>query len=165
MSDRSIRQYFRFLLDRRATYVQFNKQLLLGELAGFGAGVVVAEVGASIALDDIATSAYSSAADYFGSILGFLAVYYYDQRSAHQGFSRSSKIKKILRNAFKLWPPVLAGDIAFIIARPYFHYVMLVSGIEPGFAATIAHFLAFGIFNCVAIFSRSMIDYARSTRN
>ncbi|MGH9992198.1 MAG: hypothetical protein ACREBU_19800 [Nitrososphaera sp.] len=165
MSDRSIRQYFQFLLGRRATYVRFNKQLLIGELGGFGAGVAAAEAAASIALDDFAISAYSSVADYSGSVLGFLAIFYLDNRSALRGIGRIARIKKTLKEAFRLWPPVLAADIAFVLVRPYFHYVMLVLGIEPGVAAIIAHFLAFGVFNCVAIFSRSVIDYARSTKN
>ncbi len=165
MSDRSIRQYFRFLLDRRATYVRFNKQLLIGELGGFGAGIAAAEVAASVALDDFAISAYSSAADYSGSVLGFLAIFYLDSRSKFQGVSRTMRIKGTLKDAFRLWPPVLAADVAFILVRPYFHYVMLVLGIEAGVAAIIAHFLAFGVFNCVAIFSRSIIEYARSTRH
>jgi hypothetical protein len=41
---------------------------------------------------------------------------------------------------------------------------LLVSGLEAGVAATIAHFAAFGVFNGVAILSRSIIDYLRSSR-
>ncbi|HEY8140746.1 MAG TPA: hypothetical protein VIE86_06655 [Nitrososphaera sp.] len=160
----SIRQYFKFLLAHRSTYVRFNRQLLIGELAGFGAGVVVAEVAASLTADEFSISAYSSGADYMGSILGFLAVFYHDNRSSYRNDSRSARTKKILKDALKLWPSVLAADIAFILVRPYFHYISLTLGVEAGVAATVAHFLAFGVFNGVAILSRSLIDYARSTK-
>ncbi len=165
MSNSSIKQYFKFLLAHRSTYVRFNRQLLIGELAGFGAGVAVAEVAASLSADEFAISAYSSGADYMGSILGFLAVFYHDNRSLYCNDSRRERTKKILKDALKLWPSVLAADIAFILVRPYFHYVSLTLGIEAGVAATIAHFLAFGVFNVVAILSRSLIDYARSTKH
>jgi hypothetical protein len=165
MSSGSIRQYFKFLLAHRSTYVRFNRQLLIGELAGFGAGVAVAEVAASLTGDEFSISAYSSGADYMGSILGFLAVFYRDSRSSYRNDSRSMRIKKILKDALKLWPSVLAADIAFILVRPYFHYVSLTLGVEAGVGATIAHFLAFGVFNGVAILSRSLIDYARSTKH
>lgn len=164
MSSSSFRQYFKFLLAHRSTYVRFNRQLLLGELAGFGAGVAVAEATASLTADEFVISAYSSGADYMGSILGFLAVFYRDNRSLYHGDSRGTRTKKILKDALKLWPSVLAADIAFILVRPYFHYISLTLGIEAGVAATIAHFLAFGVFNGVAILSRSMIDYARSAK-
>lgn len=165
MSSSSIKQYLEFLLDRRSIYIRFNRELLVGELAGFGAGIAVAETAASLSMDEFAISVYSSGADYMGSILGFLAVFYRDNRSLYQSDSRNVRIKKILKDVLKLWPSVLAADIAFILVRPYIHYVTLTLGIEAGIAATIAHFLAFGVFNCVAIFSRSIIDYARSVRH
>jgi hypothetical protein len=34
----------------------------------------------------------------------------------------------------------------------------------PGVAAAVAHVLAFGLFNLVAVFSRSFIDYAKHVR-
>jgi hypothetical protein len=165
MPNSSFRQYFKFLLAHRSTYVRFNRQLLIGELAGFGAGVAVAEAVASLNGDEFAISAYSSGADYLGSILGFLAVFYADNRSSYHNDSRSARTKKILKDALKLWPSVLAADIAFILVRPYFHYISLTLGLEAGVAATIAHFLAFGVFNGVAILSRSLIDYARSAKH
>lgn len=160
----SIRNYFRFLRKNRSTYLQFNKQLLIGELAGFGAGVAVAEGAASAGMDIYAISAYSSVADYGGSIAGFLAVYYNDHKSSFPDDSRTTRLKKVLRSVLKLWPSVLAADIAFILVRPSFHFLSLSLGLEAGVAATIAHFLAFGVFNLVAIFSRSMIDYARHVK-
>jgi hypothetical protein len=165
MPNSSFRQYFKFLLAHRSTYVRFNRQLLIGELAGFGAGVAVAEAVASLNGDEFAISAYSSVADYMSSILGFLAVFYVDNRSSYHNDSRSARTKKILKDALKLWPSVLAADIAFILVRPYFHYISLTLGLEAGVSATIAHFLAFGVFNGVAILSRSLIDYARSAKH
>jgi hypothetical protein len=63
-----------------------------------------------------------------------------------------------------LWPSVVAADVAFIIVRPSLHYLSLSFGLEAGVAATLAHFLAFGVFNLVAIFSRSLVDYARHVK-
>jgi hypothetical protein len=157
----SLRNYVRYLRDHRSTYLQFNKQLLIGELAGFGSGLLVAEGAASAGLDNYSISAYSSGADYGGSIAGFLAVYYSDHRSSFPDDSWTKRVKKVLKNALKLWPSVLAADISFILVRPSFHYMSLSTGLEAGVAAAIAHFLAFGVFNLVAIFSRSMVDYAQ----
>lgn len=155
--------YFRFLMHHRRTYIEFNKQLLIGELAGFVAGIGVAEAAASAKLDEIWISGYSSAADYLGSILGFLGVYYADNKRLYESDARTVRIKKILKSALRLWPSVVAADAAFILARPYFHYAALFAGVEAGIAAVIAHFLAFGVFNAVAILSRSIIDYTRSS--
>jgi hypothetical protein len=160
----SLRNYVRYLRDHRSTYLQFNKQLLIGELAGFGSGLLVAEGAASAGMDNYSISAYSSGADYGGSIAGFLAVYYSDHKSSFPDDSRTKRLKKVLKNALKLWPSVLAADIAFILVRPTFHYVSLSTGLEAGVAAAIAHFLAFGVFNLVAIFSRSMVDYAQHVK-
>jgi hypothetical protein len=161
MASWSLKNYFCFLRKNRSTYLQFNKQLLIGELAGFGSGLGVAEGAASAGMDNYAISAYSSVADYGGSIAGFLAVFYNDHRSSFPGDSGATRLKKVLKSALKLWPSVLAADIAFILVRPSFHYASLSLGLEAGVSATIAHFLAFGVFNLVAIFSRSMVDYAR----
>jgi hypothetical protein len=164
MSACSLRGYIRYIRDRRSVYLQFNKQLLIGELAGFGAGLAVAEVAASGGLDNVGISAYSSSADYGGSIAGFLAVYYHDHKTLFPNDTGAKRVKKVLRNALKLWPSVLAADIAFVLVRPSFHYVSMSLGLEAGIAATLAHFLAFGVFNLVAIFSRSVVDYARHIR-
>jgi hypothetical protein len=164
MGSSSVRRYFQLLRDRRSIYLRFNKQLLIGELAGFAAGIAAAEVAASASVDDFSISAYSSASDYIASILGFFAVYYSDNRSTYKEQTRCARIKKVTKDAFKLWPSVVAADVAFIIVRPYLHYMTLLLGLEAGLAAAIAHFLAFGVFNCVALFSKSMIDYARTER-
>jgi hypothetical protein len=164
MSASALRKYFKFVQSNKPVYFNFNKQLLIGELAGFGAGVGVAEAAASITKDELAISFSSGIADYAGSILGFLAVFYRDSKLQYSELNGKDRLKRIMKDAFSLWPLVAAADVAYIFARPYIHYVLLVSGLEAGVAATIAHFAAFGIFNGVAILSRSIIDYLRSGR-
>jgi hypothetical protein len=139
MTAGALKKYFRFVLSNRPVYFNFNRQLVIGELAGFAAGVGVAEAAATATRDELAISVSSGVADYAGSILGFLAIFYRDSRAQ-------------------------SADVAYILVRPYIHYVLLVSGLEAGVAATIAHFAAFGVFNGVAILSRSIIDYLRSSR-
>lgn len=164
MTPGSLGRYFRYLRDRRSVYIQFNKQLMMGELAGFGAGLGVAEGAAAAGLDNLAISAYSSGADYGASIAGFLAVYYHDQKSSFPEVGGLSRVFRIFKSALKLWPSVLAADVAFILVRPSLHYVSLSLGLEAGVASALAHFLAFGVFNVVAIFSRSLVDYARKVK-
>lgn len=160
MAASSVRGYIRFFISRRSAYVQFNKQLVLGELAGFGAGIAVAEAAAFACYGNLEISTYSSIADYGGSTAGFLAVYYSDQKSIYVHEKNYRRIKLLLAKAMRLWPSVLTADVAYIVARPYIHYVSMSSGLEAGIAATIAHFLAFGVFNVIALVSRSVIDYA-----
>lgn len=164
MAASSVRGYLKFLISQRSTYVQFNKQLLLGELAGFGAGIAAAEAAAVGGYGNLEISAYSSIADYGGSTAGFLAVYYSDHKSLHLQEKGYRKLKSLVVNAMRLWPSVVTADIAYIIARPYIHYVSMSSGLEAGIAATIAHFLAFGVFNVAALVSRSVIDYVKHVR-
>ncbi|HXV47019.1 MAG TPA: hypothetical protein VD736_10140 [Nitrososphaera sp.] len=157
----SLKKYFEFLRGNKLVYLGFNKQLLIGELGGFGAGVGVAEAVAATTKDEITISVSSGAADYIGSILGFLAVYYRDNKAKYSDLDRKGRFKQIMKNAFSLWPSVVAADIAIIFSRPYVHYLLLLSGFEAGISATIAHFVAVGIFNGVAILSRSIIDYTQ----
>jgi len=164
MTAETIKKYFRFVHANRPAYFNFNKQLVLGELAGFLAGIVVAEASARFKNDEIALSLYSGTADYVGSILGFLAIFYYDNKLQHRDLDGKERFKRIMKSAISLWPSVVAADIAYIFARPYVHYLLLLSGFEAGIAATISHFFAFGIFNGVAILSRSLIDYVRSKK-
>jgi len=164
MTCETIRKYFRFIQANRPTYYNFNKQLVLGELAGFVAGVGVAEATSAFTYDEIAISLTSGIADYAGSILGFLALFYRDNRLQYQDLSRKERIMRIMKSALSLWPSVMVADIAYILVRPYAHYLLLLYGLEVGIAATIAHFIAFGVFNSVAILSRSMIDYAKSKK-
>jgi hypothetical protein len=162
MAANTLRKYFKFVQENRPTYFSFNRQLVIGELAGFGAGVGVAEAAAAITRDELAISVSSGVADYAGSILGFLAVFYRDSKARYSELGRKERFRRIMKDAFSLWPTVAAADIAYILARPYIHYILLVSGLEAGVAATIAHFAAFGVFNGVALLSRSIIDYLRS---
>lgn len=164
MPTHTLKKYFRFLQSNRPVYFNFNRQLVIGELAGFAAGVGVAEAAAAVSWDEIAISVWSGVADYAGSILGFLAIFYRDSKVQYRELARKDQFKYIMKDAFSLWPSVAAADVAYILARPYIHYILLVSGLEAGIAATIAHFAAFGVFNGVAILSRSIIDYLKSTR-
>ena len=165
MTCETIKKYFRFVQANKPTYFNFNKQLVLGELAGFFAGIGIAEAAVAFTRDEIAVSVSSGAADYAGSILGFLAIFYHDNKSQYRDFHGKERFRRIMRSALGLWPSVAAADIAYIVARPYVHYLFLLSGFEAGIAATIAHFVAFGIFNGVAILSRSIIDYAQSKKH
>lgn len=155
-----IQKYIEFFARNSKTYIQFNKQLFLGELAGFLAGLLAAElVVAWATADDFAISIVSTGADYSAALSVFLLIFYYDQKASLLQFERNARIRKVLRLALCLWPAVAAADVAFLIARPYIHYELLQMQIEPGIGATIAHFLAFGLFNLVAIFSRSLLDF------
>lgn len=164
MATDTFKKYFKFVQSNRPVYFNFNKQLVIGELAGFAAGVGVAEAAAAATRDELAISVSSGVADYAGSILGFLAIFYHDSKAQYSDLGRKDRFKKIMKDAFSLWPSVAAADVAYIFARPYIHYVLLVSGLEAGVAATIAHFAAFGVFNGVAILSRSIIDYLKSNK-
>lgn len=164
MAANTLKKYFRFVQNNTPVYFNFNKQLVMGELAGFGAGVGVAEAAAAITRDEFAISISSGIADYAGSILGFLAVFYRDSKPQYRELDRKERFKRIIKDAFSLWPSVAAADVAYIFARPYIHYILLVSGLEAGVAAAVAHFAAFGVFNGVALLSRSIIDYLRSNK-
>lgn len=160
----SFRKYIRFFESNKSTYFHFNKQLFIGELVGFGAGVGVAEATVFLAADELTNSLSSGIADYAASILGFFAIFYHDKKPHYRELTRSERFKRIAKEAFSLWPAIAAADIAYIFLRPYLHYILLVSGLEAGIAATVAHFVAFGVFNGVAILSRSMIDYMKSSK-
>ena len=161
----TLKEYFKFVHKNRPIYFNFNRQLLIGELFGFAAGVGVAEAVAAITKDEAAISISSGIADYIGSILGFLAIYYRDNKAKYSHLDRKSRFKQVMKSAFSLWPSVVAADIAIIFSRPYVHYLLLLSDFEPGISATIAHFVAVGIFNGVAILSRSMIDYTQMRKH
>lgn len=160
----TLKRYFKFVQSNRPVYFNFNKQLVIGELGGFAAGVGVAEAAAAVTRDELTISVSSGVADYAGSILGFMAMFYRDSRAQYSELGRKDRFKRIMKDAFSLWPSVAAADVAYIFARPYIHYILLLSGLEAGIAATIAHFAAFGVFNGVAILSRSIIDYLKSIR-
>ncbi len=164
MARDTIRKYFKFVNRNRPVYFHFNKQLMISELAGFGAGVGLAEAAAAVTRDEFTISVSSGIADYTGSLLGFLGIFYSDNKMQYRELGRKERFKRIMKNAFSLWPSVAAADVAYILARPSIHYILLVSGLEAGIAATIAHFAAFGVFNGVAMLSRSIVDYLRSNR-
>jgi hypothetical protein len=164
MSANAIKKYIRFIKTNSATYFHFNKQLFIGEIAGFGAGVGIAEAAAALSADELTISLSSGVVDYAGSILGFFAIFYYDKKPQYRELDRNKRFKHILKDVFSLWPSIAAADIAYIVIRPYLHYLLLVSSFEVGIAATIAHFAAFGVFNGVAILSRSIIDYMESSK-
>jgi len=161
-----IMKYLDFLHGNRSAYVTFNKQLFIAELAGFFGGIAVAEILNLIVADEISISIWSGVADYVGSILGFLAICYFDADiAAYSNKSQTERFRMTMRYAISLWPSVLAADVVFIIIRPYIHYIFLLSGFEAGVAAVISHFLAFGAFNAVAILSKSILDYIKSVDN
>lgn len=164
MSNGSIGRYFRYLSSRKRVYLTFNKQLLIAELAGFVAGIIVAEVAASLTKADATVSVYSAIADYAGSVLAFVAIYYRDTANAYMDDTRRTRVRKVLKSLSGLWLPIIVADVAFLIVRPYFQYLLMVNDIGPGLAGGIAHFAAFGVFNIVAIFSRSIYEYARGIK-
>lgn len=154
-------RYITFLFKNRKKYLDFNKQLLIGELAGFFLGVLVSIIAGIFTEANFVISLYSTIADYVGSITGFLILFYYDNKYQYGHLSKNLRIKKILALALSLWPSIVIADIAFILSRSYFQYIMLLNNFEPGIAATVAHFLAFGIFSIVAIISRSVFDFIK----
>jgi hypothetical protein len=155
----SIKNYLAFVRKNKSDYLLFNKQLVFSEIAGLVFGLIAAE--ASKSFSKIENSLYSGIIDYCASIGFFFIIYYYDNKKYYLDCSRSTRIIKIVKSAFSIWPSIIIADVAYVIARPYFHYLLVIYGLETGLAATIAHFLAFGIFNLVAVVSKSMIDYAR----
>jgi hypothetical protein len=157
-----IRRYIVFLAKNKTTYLVFGKELAISEIAGLLVGVIVAEVSAYFLFDKkVDVSLYSAIADYAASIVCFIVIYYQDNKRYYRE-DKSERIIKVIKSAFRIWPSVIIADIAYIICRPYIHYLLMVSGLETGVAATIAHFVAFGIFNVIAIFSKSVVDYVRS---
>jgi hypothetical protein len=157
----TIRKYIKFIHANRRIYLIFNKQLLVGGLAGLLSGIAVAEAIALFTKDEITISVPSGITDYAASILGFLTVYYYDNKSQFLHLPKNERIWRVTKSALSLWPTVLAADIAYIIMRPYVHSILLLLGLEAGVAAAIAHFIGVGIFNGTALLSRSVIEYIR----
>jgi hypothetical protein len=160
---KEIRSYISFLAKNKAKYLVFSKQLAISEVAGLLAGIFAAEVSSYFLFDkNIDISLYSGIADYAASIICFIAIYYHDNKKYYIDDYKRERIKKIIKSALHIWPSIALADIAYIISRPYIQYLLMVYGLEAGMAATIAHFIAFGLFNIIAILSRSIVDYARS---
>ena len=161
----TLKRYVVFIIANRRIYFVFNKQLLVGGLAGLVSGVAVAEVVSRFTQDEFAISVPSGVADYVASIVGFLIVYYYDNKKQYLYLARNKRIKRTLSDAVSLWPTVVAADVAYLIARPYIHAVLLILGLEAGIAGAVAHFVGVGIFNGTALLSRTIIDYVRGIKN
>ena len=159
---RVIQKYLHFLATNAKEYKKFNKQLLIGELAGFLAGFLVAEVVNALSGGEWLVSVLSSIADYGAAIAGFFIVYYYDQKPSYLHLNKTARVSKISRMALCLWPSVLVADIVFLLVRPYVQLILLDSGFEVGITSAVSHFVAFGAFNLAAIISKSLLDYRRS---
>lgn len=158
----TIRKYLQFIASNAKDYKKFNKQLVIGEIGGFFSGLLVAEIAnALIGSSDGGwlISILSSVADYAAAIGGFFVVFYYDNESSMMDLSRGKRIKIIGRMALSLWPSVVAADIIFVMIRPYVQFQLLSNNIDVGITSVLAHFVAFGAFNLVAILSKSIFDF------
>lgn len=164
MSRLPIRQYISYLVHNAKEYKTFNRQLVVGELAGIAAGLIVAELAILMGLEEAGISISSAAADYLAALSGFLAIFYFDNNKQFIQLGRSKRVWRVLVMALRLWPSVAAADIVFIIVRPYVQYLFLGANVEAGIASIIAHFIAFTAFNLTALFSRSIIDFGQSAR-
>lgn len=166
MPQKSISGYFKYLAKNKKEYINFNKQLLIADGIGVASGFAAAELTASATKDEATISGISSAVDYIVSILGFLLIWYLDKKKEprYKKMEFWKRLKKITWSALRLWPSVALGDVAFIFSRPIAHYQLLLTGIEPGIASIIAHFIAFLTFNVVATISRSLVDYIRGVK-
>lgn len=162
MEKNAISRYLQFVACNAKDYKKFNKQLVIGEAAGFVAGLLVAELLASAVLfhsGEWLISIASSVADYAAAIVGFFVVFYYDNKPPFITLAPLQRVKKISKMALSLWPSVLAADIVFLLIRPYIQYLLLANNIDVGITSVMAHFLAFGAFNLTALLSRSLFDY------
>jgi hypothetical protein len=161
----TLQKYLQFIANNAREYKKFNKQLIVGELAGFFAGLLVAEVSNAtihgLASGEWVVSILSSIADYAAAIGGFFVVFYYDNKSSFAGLSAWTRLKRIWKTALSLWPSVVAADIVFLLVRPYIQFQLLNSNIDVGITTVLAHFVAFGAFNLVAILSKSVFDFYR----
>ena len=164
MSGLPIRQYISYLAYNARKYKTFNKQLVVGELAGIAAGLLVAELAILTDLDKAGISIASAAADYLAALSGFLVIFYFDNRRQFMPLGRGKRVWKVCVMALRLWPSVAVADIVFIIVRPYIQYLFLGANFEAGITAIIAHFVAFAAFNLTALFSRSIIDFGQSAK-
>lgn len=164
MSRLPIRQYISYLAVNVRKYKTFNKQLVIGELAGIAAGLLASELATSAAVGEAGVSIASGVADYVAALAGFLAVFYFDSRGQFMQLGRGKRVQKVCAMALRLWPSVAAADVVFIFVRPYAQYLLLGANIEAGVASIIAHFAAFAAFNLTAIFSRSVMEFWQSAR-
>jgi hypothetical protein len=157
-----IYKYLQFVARNAKDYKNFNKQLIIGEIAGFIAGLIVAELEAASNFDGWQISIFSSIADYAAAITVFFIIFYHDNKFSIIELDTRIRVKRILKIALGLWPSVLAADIVFLLIRPSIQYLLLSHNLDIGVTSVLAHFSAFGAFNLTAIFSRSMFDFHHS---
>jgi hypothetical protein len=155
----TIHQYLHFVARNAKDYRKFNKQLVIGELAGFIAGLLVAEFAAVVNFDGWLISILSSLADYSASMSGFFVIFYYDNKSSYIELNSLVRIKRISGMALALWPSVLAADIVSLLVMSYIQHLLLGNNLDVGITSALAHFLAFGVFNLTAILSKSIFDF------
>jgi hypothetical protein len=98
-------------------------QIVIGEVAGFFAGLLVAELAATVNFDAWLISTLSSLADYSASMSGFFIIFYYDKPFCIE-LIFLVRIKRISGMALALWPSVLAADIVFLLIRPYIQHLL-----------------------------------------
>lgn len=161
-----IQKYLQFVARNAKDYKKLNKQLVISEIAGFFAGFLVTEMAlASPALlynssnGEWLVSILSTVADYAAAIVGFLVIFYYDNKPSLTEFSTFARVRKVSRMALDLWPSVVSADIVFLLVRPYMQFLLLSNNIDVGVTSAVAHFVAFGAFNLVAVLSKSVFDF------
>ena len=155
----AIHKYLHYVASNAKEYKKFNKQLIIGEAAGIFAGLLVAELAATVNFDSWLISILSTLADYSAAITGFFTIFYYDNKSSFIELATLVRIKRISSMALALWPSVLAADIVFLLIRPYIQHLLLDNNFDIGITSVLAHFLAFSAFNLTAIFSKSIFDF------
>ena len=118
MARDTIRKYFKFVNRNRPVYFHFNKQLMISELAGFGAGVGLAEAAAAVTRDEFTISVSSGIADYTGSLLGFLGIFYSDNKMQYRELGRKAPPKRfpvrVMTTAQPPEPSFLAIQRSFV---------------------------------------------------
>jgi hypothetical protein len=156
-------RYISFLASNAKRYQSFNRELFVGELGGIAAGILMAELAIAFAFNETGVSIISSVSDYVAAFAGFVVIFYIDNRGKFSDLKRKQRVKKVLVMVLRLWPSVAAADIAFLFIRPYIQYILLAANIEVGVTSVLAHFIAFAVFNIIAIFSRSIIEFSQLT--
>src|SRR5918911_1598935 len=90
----AIHKYLHFVACNAKDYKKFNKQLVIGEVAGFFAGLLVAELAATVNFDRWLISILSTLADYSAAITGFFTIFYYDNKSSFIELATLIRIKR-----------------------------------------------------------------------
>src|SRR5262249_6810368 len=98
-------------------------------IAGLVMGIIVADISAYFLYDKKADiSLYSGITDYAASIVCFFVMYYHDNKRYYIEYGKPERIKQILKSMLCIWPSVALADIAYIISRPYIHYLLMIHG-------------------------------------